>query len=194
MVGGVTTPWRTILKGSIIRKDENPWPGFQNWFQDASWGRALCSLEVSVWPESCTAFPQDKSCYYCAVPKPMFPLSKKEVQAIHIHMPNQWTCQVNFSLQLELQRFIRKQDHTWEQVGWKWPQPTLTERRVIHVILVGFCCLVPASRFPSYGGPIYYCHIFRAFKCCKLVLCEYPEFLKYWHVTQTTFNQPFSVG
>lgn len=129
--------------------------------------------------------------HYCAVPKPIVPIvpsRKMSKLLIHIHMPNQWTCQVNFFLQLGLQRFIRKQDHTWEQVGWEWLQPTLTERRVIHVTLVGFCYSVPASRLPRYGGSIYYCHIIRAFKCCKLVLCEYPEFLEYWHVTQIIFN------
>lgn len=52
-------------------------------------------------------------------------------------------------------------------------------RVIQHVILVGFSYSAPASRFPSYGGSIYYCHVFRAFKCCKLLLCEYPEFLKY---------------
>lgn len=86
-MAGVTTTWRTILKGCIIRKDKNPWPGFQNWFQDASWGRALYAVCRCLSGLSPTLpFPRTRApllccaqayCSHCPF--------KKNVQAINSH-------------------------------------------------------------------------------------------------------------
>lgn len=142
--GGVTTTWRTILKGRIIRKDENHWPGFQNWFQDASWGRALYAQSGGVclaWVQHCLS-PRQESCHYCAVPKPIVPIvpSRKMPKLfIYIHMPNQWTYQVNFFLQLGLKKVYKKQDHTWDQVGWEWTEIDDTACHPYGFQLLGSC-------------------------------------------------------
>lgn len=194
--GGVTTTWRTILKGSIIRKDENPWPGFQNWFQDASWGRALyvvwrCLSGLS--PE--LPFPRTRAATIVLCPSLLFPLSKKNVQAINSHTHAQ---PVNLSSEfLPSAGATKVCKKTGPHMGTGRLGMTSTnsnrkESDTCHpcgFLLLGSCQWVPELRWLNLLLP--HLQSIQILQTSSVV-----NILSFWNtdVTQTTFNQPFSVG